>query len=478
MSTKNNPGAWRCYEAALPDEPIFTILARDPAGPATLQFWAQERNRVGKTDNPEDCDRIDNALRDAEDMTAWRAANLDPMSDGSGPSWKLVRITDDDGGPVRMLDNVEYVAAERNGSEAVRVSIEWLRSLGQQLVRGDISRDDMVALLESACQSPDRRRREQVVPVEEAAYDAARRDDRAISLLNAINSAVAMLDDLRNIHDAGKRLDPVRATLVNAVLNISIDSAFARQAEADPYQVFADTLKEGEAVTRSVGKSAALGMGYTPDVKAKIAVGLGQVATDLKVFVEGKVREPETHQTAKLLMSFVDRMNGYASELREEGANTIRHLRPDDSLVVDSAPDDLAHGPEVPPHRFSTFHKGKRYAYARGLEINPIHLPTALDAMAEDGWHLLAIFGQTDSKHVGFIFQREQRAVYIPSGLDLAHGFGMPFEKPDREGPEYHRFMAGEPLEDIREDQPCTGAVVTPIDDPCGPEGRGRGLEP
>lgn len=413
MSTKNNPGAWRCYESALPDEPFFTILARDPAGPATLRFWAGQRILAGKLGNPEDEDRIINARQEADEMEAWREANLDPVGDGSGPSWKLLAgINDDELGPVRSLpDSTVYIYAERDGSEAVRVSIKWLRNLSGQLTRGDITREFHAELIEAACQSPDCRR-ERVVPVEEAAYDAARRDDRAVSLMNAINSAVAMLDDLRNLHDAGKRLDPIRATLVNAVLNISIDSVIARQTDPDPYAVYAAGLHHkdtvGEAMPRSVGKSAALGMGF----------------------------------------------------------------------VVDSAPDDLAHGPEVPPHRFSTFHKGKRYAYARGLEINPIHLPTALDAMAEDGWHLLAIFGQTDSEHVGFIFQREQRAVYIPSGLDLTYGFGMPFEKPNREGPEYHRFMAGEPLDDIREDQPRTGAVVTPADDPCGPEGRGRGLEP
>lgn len=293
MSTKNNPGAWRCYEAALPDEPIFTILARDPAGPATLRFWAGQRIFAGKLGNPEDEDRIDNARQEADEMEAWREANLDPVGDGSGPSWKLLAgINDDELGPVRSLpDSTVYIYAERDGSEAVRVSIEWLRSLTGQLTRGDITREFYAELIEAACQSPDRRR-ERVVPVEEA--------------------------------------------------------------------------------------------------------------------------------------------------------NTIRHLMPDDSFVVDSAPDDLAHGPEVPPHRFSTFHKGKRYAYARGLEINPVHLPTALDAMAEDGWNLLAIFGQTDSKHVGFIFERQPQMTLIPSGTQLMM---------------------------LCDDPPI-------LSQPCGLDGRGRGLEP
>lgn len=74
--------------------------------------------------------------------------------------------------------------------------------------------------------------------------------------------------------------------------------------------------------------------------------------------------------------------------------------------TLDTAPHDLAHAPEVPHHRFSAFHESGDYAYARGLEINPTHLPTALDAMAKSGWHLVSIFGQTDSQHIGAIFQR------------------------------------------------------------------------
>ena len=68
--------------------------------------------------------------------------------------------------------------------------------------------------------------------------------------------------------------------------------------------------------------------------------------------------------------------------------------------------DKLAELQEVPDYRFGRMLKGKHYAYARGLSINPSHLPQALDAMREDGWKLLSIFGETDSEHVGFIFER------------------------------------------------------------------------
>ncbi len=67
---------------------------------------------------------------------------------------------------------------------------------------------------------------------------------------------------------------------------------------------------------------------------------------------------------------------------------------------------DLAAPPQLQDHRFGEMIKGKHYAFAKGLTINPTHLPTALDAMMEDGWELMAIFGQTDAAKIGFIFKR------------------------------------------------------------------------
>jgi len=67
---------------------------------------------------------------------------------------------------------------------------------------------------------------------------------------------------------------------------------------------------------------------------------------------------------------------------------------------------DLAEPPCLQDHRFGELMKGRNFAYARGLTINPTHLPAALDAMYDDGWELAAIFGQTDAAKIGFIFKR------------------------------------------------------------------------
>jgi hypothetical protein len=71
---------------------------------------------------------------------------------------------------------------------------------------------------------------------------------------------------------------------------------------------------------------------------------------------------------------------------------------------------DIASPPPLQDHRFGEMIKGKHYAYARGLTINPIHLPVALDAMMEDGWELMAVFGDTKSDRVGFVFKRVRPA--------------------------------------------------------------------
>lgn len=43
MGTKNNPGDYDCYANALPDEPMFIILGRDPDFSRLVNEWAQRR---------------------------------------------------------------------------------------------------------------------------------------------------------------------------------------------------------------------------------------------------------------------------------------------------------------------------------------------------------------------------------------------------------------------------------------------------
>jgi hypothetical protein len=45
MATKNNPGQYDCYANAGPDEPLFTLLGRDPMGPHLVELWRLLRAR-------------------------------------------------------------------------------------------------------------------------------------------------------------------------------------------------------------------------------------------------------------------------------------------------------------------------------------------------------------------------------------------------------------------------------------------------
>lgn len=43
MGTKNKPSEFDAYEKALPDEPMFTLLARDPLAPFLVSIWGSIR---------------------------------------------------------------------------------------------------------------------------------------------------------------------------------------------------------------------------------------------------------------------------------------------------------------------------------------------------------------------------------------------------------------------------------------------------
>lgn len=91
MGTKNNPGKFDCYNAAEPDEPMFTLLARDPLAGFLVSIWSSMRygdfeaaqvkfdamvSKVGaRYAVSPDCDKAGEAQDCAFNMFAWRNAN-------------------------------------------------------------------------------------------------------------------------------------------------------------------------------------------------------------------------------------------------------------------------------------------------------------------------------------------------------------------------------------------------------------------
>lgn len=357
MANKTHPGMFRCYEAALPDEPMFVLLGRDPAAPATIEFWANERNRLGKTTDDDDNARIGAALREAEEMRGWRTKIMDHATEtGEPPAWRLPRPIDEP------------------GDRPIRMSPELGMPYG--------------------------------LPESDIATDPTFRQKIAIGLRQVA------ADMLNKVGEHDKTQSPVAVELMRA-MTAFVDriNGYAGEMEAskvDPYETFAASIHRQQAkpITYASFVDAAM---------SRFQAGIAEPGDD-KAF-EGE-RVAGTDLSASRDVTEIDT-------------------------------------PELPPHRFAMFDKGKGWAYGRGLEINPTHIPAMLDRMEADGYTLVAALGASADK-VGMIFQRGTRY----SAFELAHGFGETRRAPE-DSAEFQRFKAGEPLDDIRE-----------------PHDRGRGLQP
>lgn len=85
MGTKTKPGAFDCYANALPDEPMFVLLGRDPSAPRLIEIWATVRlEEIIRGVRP-DTDRV--MVREAfacvEAMKQWRIENDGKWRKGS-----------------------------------------------------------------------------------------------------------------------------------------------------------------------------------------------------------------------------------------------------------------------------------------------------------------------------------------------------------------------------------------------------------
>lgn len=69
-NTKDSPSEFDGYTKALPDEPTFTLLARDPQAPQLIRQWARDRRLREGTDTP----KTESAFAIADAMDTWRMA--------------------------------------------------------------------------------------------------------------------------------------------------------------------------------------------------------------------------------------------------------------------------------------------------------------------------------------------------------------------------------------------------------------------
>jgi hypothetical protein len=77
MGTKENPGRFDCHANALPDEPMFVLLARDIQAPGLVFTWAMQReDRIKRGTAPEtDWALVLEAYQCGAAMKVWREEN-------------------------------------------------------------------------------------------------------------------------------------------------------------------------------------------------------------------------------------------------------------------------------------------------------------------------------------------------------------------------------------------------------------------
>ncbi len=85
MDTKNEPGAFDCYERAEPDEPMFVLLARDRLAPELVRRWVAERRAAG-----EDPAQVQEALECAFAMHEWWLKHRAPAVQRRAPGERRV----------------------------------------------------------------------------------------------------------------------------------------------------------------------------------------------------------------------------------------------------------------------------------------------------------------------------------------------------------------------------------------------------
>ncbi len=93
MGTKLTELRDGCFHAAMDDEPMFVLLARDPDAPRVVRNWAAQReDEINRGQRPaSDRDKVAEARGTADRMERWRKAN-----DGA---WRAGLFAGDDDGP-------------------------------------------------------------------------------------------------------------------------------------------------------------------------------------------------------------------------------------------------------------------------------------------------------------------------------------------------------------------------------------------
>lgn len=125
ISTKEHPSPFDGMEKAAPDEPVFTLIARDPDAPDTVRHWAYIRRKrissdiidLGSAEVPED---LLNDLRRcleaediAEEMDAWsKGGHAEELVARAVPYNGLQTISDRDVAIAQLKEKISSAMKE------------------------------------------------------------------------------------------------------------------------------------------------------------------------------------------------------------------------------------------------------------------------------------------------------------------------------------------------------------------------------
>jgi hypothetical protein len=325
-----------CYNRALPDEPYFVLLARDPDAPEVVRHWATLREaRIGRGEKPtDDSGVITDAYKCASDMVVWRSEATDP-SVHTTPLWRQQEPAP------QPFDDIPARSANVTGLSAEATS-RFIENCGQDVCRSMVGDDADLSELD-----PSGYHLWEVA----GGYAVYRR-----------TAAFPQGDT----HTAWLASLPVEGGMIHLT---QVGPAKSPELEAAE-ELYASLTSEKRL--RSPGAHARVSREI--ELAAKLLTALG-----------GDPPRPEARTIGK--------HPSLAAPYGKAASDMV----------------DVTDVPGLPPHRFTLFEKGKNWAYGRGLEINPSHIPTMLDRMQEDGYHLQAVFGGVEPTKVGMLFRRERR---------------------------------------------------------------------
>jgi hypothetical protein len=119
MATKHTDG---CFRHAEDDEPLFTLLARDPLAPGLVRSWAALGAQTGQ-----DAAKVEDALQVAEKMDRWREERRPHKASFFGPGGSLTGWVRDGEERIASLSTALAESREREArlAEAIQPVAAW-----------------------------------------------------------------------------------------------------------------------------------------------------------------------------------------------------------------------------------------------------------------------------------------------------------------------------------------------------------------